>query len=215
VRAIKEISHDTTCTRKVRLKRGKEFSAIELQREYLDLARTYYATVEQSPQVSDLLERWERVLAQLAADPRECARELDWVIKRELIDSYMARKEVGFDDQRISMLDLQYHDLRQDKGLYYRLEREGYVDRLLTDEEIRRAVRVPPTDTRAYFRGTCLQKFPAHVYGASWTSILLDTGESTVKRIPMTEPARGTQKLVGEILDRSDSVADLLEQLAA
>jgi proteasome accessory factor A len=214
VRAIKEISHDTTCTRKVRLKRGKEFSAIELQREYLDLARAYYATVEQSPQVTDLLERWERVLAQLAEDPRQCARELDWVIKHELIASYMSRKKVDFDDQRISMLDLQYHDLRLDKGLYYRLEREGYVDRLLTDEEIDRATRTPPTDTRAYFRGMCLQKFPAHVYGASWTSVLLDTGDASVKRIPMSEPTRGTRKLVGEVLERSDSVAELLERLA-
>jgi proteasome accessory factor A len=214
VRAIKEISHDTTCTRKVRLKRGKELSAIELQREYLDLVRTYYATVEQPPQVTDLLERWERVLTQLAEDPRQCARELDWVIKLELIRSYMSRKAIGFDDQRISMLDLQYHDLRPDKGLYYRLEREGYVDRLLTDEEIQRAMDAPPTDTRAYFRGTCLRKFPAHVYGASWTSILLDNGEAAVKRISMTEPMRGTQKLVGEILERSDSVADLLERLA-
>jgi proteasome accessory factor A len=214
VRAIKEISHDTTCTRKVRLKRGKEFSAIELQREYLDLARAYYATVEQSPQVTDLLERWERVLTQLAEDPRQCARELDWVVKRELIASYMSRKGVGFDDQRIGMLDLQYHDLRPDKGLYYRLEREGYVDRLLTDEEIDRATSVPPTDTRAYFRGTCLRKFPTHVYGASWTSVLLDTGDASVKRIPMAEPTRGTRKLVGEILERSDSVAELVERLA-
>jgi len=75
-------------------------------------------------------------------------------------------------------------------------------------------MRVPPTDTRAYFRGTCLRKFPKEVYGASWTSILLDTGDAAVKRIPMAEPARGTEKLVGEILERSDSVADLLERLA-
>jgi proteasome accessory factor A len=154
------------------------------------------------------------VLAQLAEDPRQCARELDWVIKQELIHSYMTRKAIAFDDQRISMLDLQYHDLRPDKGLYYRLERDGYVDRLLTDEEIRRAMHVPPTDTRAYFRGTCLRKFPTQVYGASWTSILLDSGESAVKRIPMIEPARGTRKLVGDILERCDSVAELLERLA-
>jgi proteasome accessory factor A len=143
-----------------------------------------------------------------------CARELDWIIKKELITSYMGRKGIGFDDQRISMLDLQYHDLRVDKGLYYRLEREGYVDRILTDAEIQDAMQNPPTDTRAYFRGTCLRKFPNHIYGASWSSILLDTGEATVKKIPMSEPARGTRKLVGEILERSDSVADLLERLA-
>ena len=73
---------------------------------------------------------------------------------------------------------------------------------------------VPPTDTRAYFRGTCLRKFPDQVYGASWTSVLVDTGEATVKRLPMADPARGTRKLVGEILERSDSVAELLERLA-
>ena len=214
VRAIKEISHDTTCRRKVRLKRGKEFSAVELQREYLDLALDYYATAEQSPQVSDLLERWQSVLDRLAEDPMACARELDWVIKKELIASYMTRKDIGFDDQRISMLDLQYHDIRLDKGLYYRLEREGVVDRLVGDTEILQAMTNPPTDTRAYFRGMCIKKFPEQTYGASWSSILLDTGEATVKKIPMAEPSRGTRKLVGDILERSESVAELLERLA-
>jgi proteasome accessory factor A len=214
VRAIKEISHDTTCRRKVRLKRGKEFSAIELQREYLELALEYYATAEASPQVSDLLERWQAVLDRLSEDPMLCARELDWVIKKELIHSYMARKGIGFDDQRISMLDLQYHDLRLDKGLYYKLEREGVVERLVTDAEILEAMANPPADTRAYFRGMCLKKFPDHIYGASWSSVLLDTGEATVKKIPMSEPGRGTRKLVGEVLERSDTVAELLERLA-
>ncbi|MBI2563911.1 MAG: proteasome accessory factor PafA2 family protein, partial [candidate division NC10 bacterium] len=150
----------------------------------------------------------------LSEDPMGCARELDWVIKKELIHSYMAKKGIGFDDQRISMLDLQYHDLRLDKGFYYRLERDGYVERIVTDAEIREAMTHPPTDTRAYFRGTCLKKFPDHIYGASWSSILLDTGEATVKKIPMAEPGRGTRKLVGEMLERSDSVAELLERLA-
>jgi proteasome accessory factor A len=215
VRAIKEISHDTTCRRKVRLKRGKELSAVELQKEYLELALDYYATVEQSPTVRDLLERWGSVLDRLALDPMACARELDWVIKKELIHSYMARKGVGFQDRRIHMLDLQYHDIRKDKGIYYRLERDGYVDRLVSDDEIVRAMAEPPADTRAYFRGTCLRKFPDQVYGASWSSVLFDTGEASVKKIPMAEPARGTRKLVGEVLEHSDSVAELLDRLAA
>ena len=214
VRAIKEISHDTTCRKKVRLKRGKEFSAIDLQREYLELALDYYATAEVPPQVGDLLERWQGILDRLSEEPRQCARELDWVIKQELVTSYMAKKGIGFGDQRVRMLDLQYHDLRKDKGLYYRLERDGYAERIVTDAEIHEAMVSPPTDTRAYFRGTCLRKFPDHIYGASWTSIILDTGEATVKKLPMTEPGRGTRKLVGEILDRSDSVAELLERLA-
>ena len=164
--------------------------------------------------MSDLLERWQSVLDRLSEEPRQCARELDWVIKQELLAAYMAKKGIGFDDQRLRMVDLQYHDLRKDKGLYYHLERDGFVERMVTDAEIQEAMLRPPTDTRAYFRGTCLRKFPDHVYGASWTSIILDTGEATVKKLPMTEPGRGTRKLVGEILDRSETVAELLERLA-
>jgi proteasome accessory factor A len=152
VRAIKEISHDTTCTRKVRLKRGTEVSAVELQREYLELAQAYYATVEQSPQVTDLLERWDRVLTQLAEDPRQCARELDWVIKQALLEAYTSRKGIGFDDQRVSMLDLQYHDVRRDRGFYSMLCRAGKVDRLFDDATIERAMTIPPQTTRAKVR---------------------------------------------------------------
>jgi proteasome accessory factor A len=214
VRAIKEISHDPTCRRTVRLRRGGERTALELQREYLEAVAAYSATTEQPPEVTDLLTRWDRVLGQLATDPRQCARELDWVCKWELLEAYRTRKGLAFDDQRLGMLDLQYHDVRRDRGLYFHLEREGYVERLLTDDEIGRALRMPPADTRAYFRGMCLQKFPEQVYGASWSSVLLETGESTVTRVPMSDPTRGTRKLVGEVLERSDSVAELLARLA-
>jgi proteasome accessory factor A len=213
VRAMKEISHDLTCRRRVRLKRGREYSAVEIQREYLTKALEYYSTREEPPQVADVLERWGRVLDGLQEDPSSLERELDWVTKRELILSYMRRKQCGFGDHRIALLDLQYHDLRQDKGLYYRLAREGLVERLVADAEIERAMQDPPTDTRAYFRGTCLQKFGDQVYGASWSSVIFDTGEAAVKKIPMAEPARGTRKLVGEILERSETVAELLERL--
>jgi proteasome accessory factor A len=120
---------------------------------------------------------------------------------------------VGFEDQRISMLDLQYHDIRKQKGLYYVLERQGMVERIVTDAEIAEAMEFPPPDTRAYFRGMCLRKYRDHVYGASWSSILFDTGGLAIKKIPMTEPSRGTRKLVQEILDRSETVAELLENL--
>ncbi len=214
VRAIKEISHDVACKRRVKLKRGKEFSAIEIQREYLDLALEYYQGQERSPQVADLLEKWQYVLDRLAEDPMSLHRELDWVIKRELINSYISRKGCSFDDQRVFMMDLQYHDLRQDKGLYYTLERQGYVERIVTDEEILLAIKIPPADTRAYFRGMCLQKYPNEVYGASWSSVIFDTGDLAVKRIPMTDPLKGTQKLVAEVLERSETAAELLENIA-
>jgi len=215
VRAIKEISHDPTCRRRVRLKRGKEFTAVELQREYLAKALDYYSGRETPPQVADLLERWGRVLDGLAEDPMSLHRELDWVIKAELLRSYARKKGYRFDDQRVALLDLQYHDLRRDKGLYHKLEQGDYVERIVTDAEIERAMMDPPTDTRAYFRGTCLQKFGDQIYGASWSSVIFDTGEAAVKKIPMAEPARGTRKLVEEILERSETVAELLERLSA
>jgi proteasome accessory factor A len=200
VRAIKEISHDTTCTRKVRLKRGKEFSAIELQREYLDLARAYYATVEQSPQVTDLLERWERILAQLAEDPRQCARELDWVIKHELIRSYMSRKEVGFDNQRISMLDLQYHDIRRDRGLYYRLCRADQVNRLFDDETVEQATAVPPQTTRAKVRADFINFANERnkSYDVGWSYLKLN--DRYQRTILCKDPFKPTDPRVDELI---------------
>ena len=200
VRAIKEISHDTTCTRKVRLKRGKEFSAIELQREYLDLARAYYATVEQSPEVTDLLDRWERVLAQLTADPQQCARELDWVIKRELIHSYMSRKGVGFDDQRISMLDLQYHDIRRDRGLYYMLCRAEKIECLFADEAVERATAVPPQTTRAKVRSDFINFANEHnkSYDVGWSYLKLN--DRYQRTILCKDPFKPTDPRVEDLI---------------
>jgi len=201
VRAIKEISHDTTCRRKVRLKRGKEFSAIELQREYLELALEYYATAEASPQVSDLLERWQAVLDRLSEDPMLCARELDWVIKKELIHSYMARKGIGFDDQRISMLDLQYHDIRQDRGLYYTLIRQGHADRLVTDEIIEDAMTTPPQTTRAKIRSDFI-KFANErnkSYDVGWSYLKLN--DRYQRTILCKDPFKPTDPRVEEMIN--------------
>ena len=152
VRAIKEISHDVACKRRVKLKRGKEFSAIEIQREYLDLALEYYQGQERSPQVADLLEKWQYVLDKLTEEPMTLHRELDWVIKRELINAYISRKGCSFDDQRVFMMDLQYHDVKRTRGLYYLMLRDGLIDRVITDEEIERAMTTPPQTTRAKVR---------------------------------------------------------------
>ena len=152
VRAIKEISHDTTCKRRVRLKRGKEFSAVELQREYYEAALEYYTGRETPKEVADILEKWGHVLDRLADDPMSLHRELDWVIKREFLSQYIQKKGISFDDQRISMLDLQYHDIKRDRGLYYILARNGRVERLITDEQIEQARITPPQTTRAKIR---------------------------------------------------------------
>jgi len=201
VRAIKEISHDTACRRKVRLKRGKEFSAIELQREYLELALEYYATAESSPQVSDLLERWQAVLDRLSEDPMACARELDWVIKKELIASYMAKKGIGFDDQRISMLDLQYHDIRRDRGLYNALCRQGHVERLFTDDEIDEATLMPPQTTRAKIRSDFIRFANERnkSYDVGWSYLKLN--DRYQRTILCKDPFKPTDPRVEEMIN--------------
>jgi proteasome accessory factor A len=112
------------------------------------------------------------------------------------------------------MMDLQYHDVRPAKGLYYTLERTGKIERLTHDEEIQRAMQTAPAQTRAFFRGACLQRFPQQVYGMSWSSVLLESADATIKRIPLMDPYRGTQSLTQELFQDIDSVDQLLSRLA-
>lgn len=112
-------------------------------------------------------------------------------------------------------MDLQYHDVRPDRGLFYTLERGGHVDRIVHEEDIQRAELTPPPNTRAYFRGRCASKFARSLYGASWTSLLFDVGDGTIKRVPLMDPHRGTQALTGGLLDLVDSVDALIEKLKA
>ena len=113
------------------------------------------------------------------------------------------------------MLDLQYHDIRSASGLFRLLEAKGEVERLLDPMEIEEALLHPPSDTRAFFRGTLLRRFPSEVVAASWSSVVVDDGSPSLKRIPLTDPFRGTQKSVGAIIDRAQSAKQLLDGLLA
>jgi proteasome accessory factor A len=111
------------------------------------------------------------------------------------------------------MIDLQYHDVRRSHGLYNRLAASGKVQRLVTDQEIERAVSDPPEDTRAYFRGRCIQRYPGSIAAASWDSIIFDTGQETLQRVPMREPLRGTKVHVEDLLEACDEAAALIDAL--
>jgi len=137
------------------------------------------------------------------------------VAKRALIESYLERKGCGWDDPRVAMMDLQYHDVRPDKGLYYALERANRVERIVSDEAVSQAETVAPFDTRAYFRAACVKKWPQEVYAASWTSVLFDAGNAAIKKVPLLEPLRGTEALTKGLLDESETVDVLLEKLKA
>ena len=213
VRAIKLVSRDLDMKQTIKLAGGRPTTAVAIQRAYLEAAKTYYAGHQADPVQRDVLRRWESVLDRLEQDPRLLVRELDWVAKRHLIESYMQRKGCGWADPRAKLMDLQYHDVRPERGLFYTLERGGLIDRVVTEEEIVRAERTPPPGTRAYFRGRCASQFAKSLYGASWTSVLLDLGNTTVTRIPLMDPARGTAALTGAMLDGIETAAALVAKL--
>jgi proteasome accessory factor A len=213
VRAIKEISHDATCRREVEMQSGRRRTAIQVQRDYLEMAQRYVAKREVTAEVKELIVEWERVLDSLERDPMELRGEIDWIIKRALIEGFMERKGVDWGSPQVQMLDLQYHDLRPDRGLYYVLERQGRVKRVVTDEEIERAILHPPEDTRAYFRGGCLRRYGAQVFGVNWDSISFGIGDEPIKRVMMVEPLKGSKQHVEELFNSSPTAAELVRNL--
>src|SRR5207245_776043 len=136
IRAIREISHDITCKRRVRLANGREASAIEIQSEYLNRALRYSETKGLSPLEEQALKMWEHCLTKLEHDPLSLERECDWVIKHRLIEAYRERHGLALTHPKVALMDLQYHDVNRQRGLYYRLQQHGLVDRAVTDEEI-------------------------------------------------------------------------------
>jgi len=214
VRAIKEVSHDPTCSKEVELERGGSRSAVQVQAEYLEMAQRYVAA-NPAPELADLVGQWEFVLAALERDPMELATRIDWVIKQAMIERFMERKGLDWESPQVQMLDLQYHDLRRDRGLYYLLERQAQVERVVTDEEITRAIQEPPEDTRAYFRGRCLQRYGPEVFGVNWDSISFGIGDEPIKRVLMTEPLKGSKAHVEQLLLDSPTTADLVRNLRA
>jgi proteasome accessory factor A len=186
-----------------------------VQKSYLEMALAYYGSRSLDPVTKDVLVKWEHVLECLSRDPMELDDKVDWVMKKAMIEGFMERKGLDWQSPQVEMLDLQYHDLRQDKGLYYLLERQGRAERIVTDEEIAAAIHMPPTDTRAFFRGECLRKYGAAVFGVNWDSISFGVDGEPIKRILMAEPLKGTQAHVEELLADSPTAADLVRNLRA
>jgi proteasome accessory factor A len=211
VGSLHEVSHDPTCRKALPLRDGRRLTAVDLQWEYLDRARKYVDQEDPSPENAELLVRWEAVLSALELEPLSLHRELDWVAKYRLLEGYRERHGLDWSDPRLRLIDLQYHDVRRDKGLYHRLVASGSIERITTDEEIDRALVSPPEGTRAYFRGTCISRYPEAVVAASWDSMIFDTGREALQRVPTLEPLMGTRHHVGPLFDRAPDAATLVD----
>jgi len=213
VPALHEVSWDVSCRRTVRLRDGRRIRALELQWEYLDLAKKFVKEVEPSAENGEVLQWWEMILSGIEDDPLSLHRELDWVAKYRMLEAYRARDNLDWRSPKLAMIDLQYHDVRRERGLYYRLVDGGNVERLVADAEVNRAIAEPPEDTRAYFRGRCIQRYPQSIAAASWDSLIFDTGATALQRVPTREPLKGTREHVEGLLEGSPTAGDLVEAL--
>ncbi|WP_369696568.1 depupylase/deamidase Dop [Nocardiopsis sp. YSL2] len=214
---LRAVSHDPGLTHRVRLRDGRRMTALELQGEYLDQARKYVEDrfgTDVDPDTADVLDRWESVLTRLGSDPMSLSGELDWVTKLKVLEGYRSRDSLDWSHPRLQLVDLQYSDVRADKGIYNRMASRGRMTRLLEERQVQRAVTEPPEDTRAYFRGRCLAKYADEVAAASWDSVIFDLpGYDSLQRVPTLEPTRGTKEHVGALLDNSPTAADLVAVL--
>jgi proteasome accessory factor A len=182
-RAIREISHDITCRRKIRLASGRELSALDVQRELLDRALRYADTKRFSPLEMKALEMWEHCISTIENDPLKLNREVDWVIKYHLVEAFRSKHKLALDDSRVQLIDLQYHDICRDRSVFYKLQKNDLVDRICNDEEIEIARETAPQTTRAKLRGDFIKRAKERKrdYTVDWVHLKLnDQAQRTV-----------------------------------
>jgi len=219
VSTLHAISHDPTLRTLITLRDGRKLTALELLWIYHDACAAYLQERSGDPLGGDadtheVMTLWADVLTRLGTDPMSCARELDWVAKLRLLQAYRDRDGLAWTEPRLAALDIQWSDIRPNKSVFAKLRAAGQVTELVGAAEAQAAVTTPPEDTRAWFRGQCLSRYAANVVSASWDSVIFEVpGQTSLQRIPMLEPLRGTRAQVGEVLERSPDVATLLREL--
>ena len=219
VAALRAVSHDPSLTQALTLADGRSLTALDLLEHYHDRAQAYLEQRwdgELDEDTTEVMHWWSLTLDRLRRDPMEARREVEWVAKLALLEGYRERDAMGWGDPRLKAVDIQWSDVRADRGLAHRMADSGRLTRLVSPEEARTAMTEPPADTRAWFRGTVLERFPEQVVAASWDSLIVEVpGQRALQRIPMMDPHRGTQEHLAAVLDRSATMGDLLRELTS
>ena len=203
VKAIREISRDPTLNKKVKLDDGRQMTAIEIQRVYVKRAKEFLSEQEHDPVLDDVWEKWVSVLDRLEEDPMQLVHEVDWVMKKHLIQSYTDKKDCGWDDPRVFLLDLQFHDVKRTRGLYYLMENRGMAVRVVEEEAVQRAMSVPPQTTRAKVRGDFIRFARAknRSYTVDWTYLKLNGywEETILCMDPFSAVNRRVEELLSQV----------------
>ncbi|MDT7613704.1 MAG: proteasome accessory factor, partial [Pseudonocardiales bacterium] len=202
IRAIREISHDLTGRRTVRLAGGREASALDIQREYYARAVEHVAARGgEDPTTNRVLELWGRTLDAVETQNLSLIdRDIDWAIKHRLIERYRARDDMDLANPRIAQLDLAYHDIRRGRGLFDLLQRKGLVDRVTDDGEIELAKDTPPQTTRAKLRGDFIAAAQAagRDFTVDWVHLKLN--DQAQRTVLCKDPFRAVDERVDRLI---------------
>ncbi len=214
VSAMHQVSHDYELVHRVRMKDGRELSALEIQRMFIEQAHRYVAATDADEMTLDVLSEWTRVVETLATDKFALRDEVDWIAKLAIMNGYRERDHALWNDPRIAAIDIQYADMRKEKGLALLMQAKGKQQVMFTEQEIAQAVVTPPHDTRAYFRGKCVEHFVDQVAAASWDSVILDLGSDVpLTRISTPDVRKGTKDLTESLFVSATGTADFVRKL--
>ena len=199
IRAIREISHDTSCKRKVRLANGREASALDMQKEYLDKALRW---VDQRDDrvLKEIAGMWQHAIYNLEHDQTKLERQIDWIAKRKLVEAFRERHKLPLAHPRIALMDLAYHDVNQRRGLYYILQRRGEAERMCDEEDIERATQEPPQTTRAKLRGEFIRaaKRKRRDFTVDWVHLKLN--DQAQRTVLCKDPFRSVDERVAKLI---------------
>jgi proteasome accessory factor A len=201
IRAIREISHDMSCKRKLRLATGRELSAIDIQREYFDRASKFLDRRGADDASAKVLSEWGSALEALASgEPERLVRKVDWVAKHLMIERYRSKHGLPLSHPKVALMDLAFHDVNRQRGLYYLLERKGRMERVVSDRAIQKAMREPPQTTRARLRGEFIRhaKQKRRDYTVDWVHLKLN--DQAQRTVLCKDPFRSVDERVEQLI---------------
>jgi proteasome accessory factor A len=201
VRAIREISHDITCRKKVKLKSGREMSALDIQRIYLDKAISYSERFGFNEEETRALQMWEHCVSTIEDDPLKLTAEVDWVAKYRLLLNYSEKHHISLGDPRCHLIDLQYHDIDPDKGIYNHLRGKDIMKSLCTEEQVVAATQSAPTTTRAHLRSQFITaaQLKKRDYTVDWVHLKIN--DQTQRTVLCKNPFKNVDDRVQKLID--------------
>jgi proteasome accessory factor PafA2 len=211
IAALKQISRDPTLKNVVELTGSRTISALDIQRLYMERATKFF--MGRDAETDWVLETWATVLDDLERDPMLCRDRLDWVAKKWLLETFIEAENVHWEHAWLQSLDLEYHNINREQGLYAALMAQNRMQKFVTADEIRRAIHQPPPDTRAYFRGRCVEKFAKEMESVQWDEIVFRVGdeEHTIRMLNVFDEA--SVRRYKQAVDNAADVATLVQKL--